>query len=189
MKYSQNNEETIINSYFQGHIGRFLDIGAYDGISLSNTYALVINGWTGVMIEGSPMVFELLKKNITQESVTIVHALIDLHERREVEFFDNTQATATMNIDNYHKWEKQTPFQSCKMITTPIDEILNEHGVEYDLVSIDIEGGSADLFLSMSLKMPNVKVWVVEHDDQQLHLDGYQLLSRNAENIILGKIL
>ncbi len=32
MKYSQNNEQTIISNYFQGKIGRFLDIGAYDGI-------------------------------------------------------------------------------------------------------------------------------------------------------------
>jgi FkbM family methyltransferase len=189
MKYSQNNEQTIISNYFQGKIGRFLDIGAYDGIALSNVYALVLDGWSGVMIEGSPMTFELLKKNITQESVTLIHALVDVEESREVTFFDNTEATATMNIGNYEKWLKATPFHECTMMTTPISEILDEHGYAYDLVSIDVEGGSADLFKWMSARMPDVRVWVVEHDGQDLQLEGYKVLDRNGENLIFGKIV
>ncbi len=169
------------------NIDDFLDIGAYDGIALSNTYALVLDGWSGVMIEGSPMTYELLKKNITQESVTLIHALVDVEESREVKFFDNTEATATMNIGNYEKWLKATPFHECTMMTTPISEILDEHGYAYDLVSIDVEGGSADLFRWMSARMPDVKVWVVEHDGQDLQLEGYQVLDRNGENLIFGR--
>lgn len=55
--YSQNNEEEIILNYFGDHVGRFLDIGAYDGVTLSNTRALALKGWRGMLIEPSPSAF------------------------------------------------------------------------------------------------------------------------------------
>jgi hypothetical protein len=50
MKYSQNNEQEIILNFFNGRIGRYLDIGAFDGVSMSNTLALVELGWQGTAI-------------------------------------------------------------------------------------------------------------------------------------------
>jgi hypothetical protein len=35
-RYSQNDEQDVILEYFNGSIGRFLDIGAFDGITLSS---------------------------------------------------------------------------------------------------------------------------------------------------------
>jgi len=55
--YSQNNEEQIILNYLGDSTGHFLDIGAFDGITFSNTYELVKRGWTGVMVEASPRTF------------------------------------------------------------------------------------------------------------------------------------
>ena len=63
MKYSQNNEEEVILNYFDGKIGTFLDVGANDGVTLSNTRALAERGWRGVLIEPSPKAFALLKEN------------------------------------------------------------------------------------------------------------------------------
>jgi hypothetical protein len=40
----------------------------------------------------------------------------------------------------------------------------------------------------MSARMPDVKVWVVEHDGQDLQLEGYQVLDRNGENLVFGRI-
>jgi len=52
--YSQNNEQEVILDFFSGTPGRFLDIGAFDGVELSNTRALAELGWTGIMVEPSP---------------------------------------------------------------------------------------------------------------------------------------
>ena len=49
--YSQNNEEEIILNFFKEKKGIFLDLGAYDGIGLSNTRALAEKGWKGVCVE------------------------------------------------------------------------------------------------------------------------------------------
>jgi hypothetical protein len=52
--YSQNNEQEIILKYFGDFKGHFLDIGAYNGVDLSNTRALLELGWTGVLVEPNP---------------------------------------------------------------------------------------------------------------------------------------
>ena len=36
--------------------GTFLDLGAYDGVDLSNTRALTELGWAGVCIEPNPVI-------------------------------------------------------------------------------------------------------------------------------------
>src|SRR5262245_12533077 len=43
--YSQNDEEGIIAGYFGGRTGTLLDIGAYDGVSFSNSRRLIESGW------------------------------------------------------------------------------------------------------------------------------------------------
>jgi len=55
--YSQNLEQNYILEYFKDRRGTFIDIGANDGLTLSNTRALVELGWRGVFVEPSPMAF------------------------------------------------------------------------------------------------------------------------------------
>ena len=50
-KYSQLGEQDIILNYFNGKQGTFLDIGANDGKTFSNSYALSLLGWKGVCVD------------------------------------------------------------------------------------------------------------------------------------------
>ena len=66
--YSQYRQDKLIHeTYFQGvKNGVFVDIGAYDGIILSNTLFFEKElGWTGLCIEPIPEVFAQLKENRT----------------------------------------------------------------------------------------------------------------------------
>lgn len=49
--YSQNDEEAIIMRYFANRTGRLLDIGAADGMTNSNSLALIERGWRAVLVE------------------------------------------------------------------------------------------------------------------------------------------
>lgn len=53
-RYSQNDEQDVILRFFNGRKGTFLDIGAFDGVTFSNTRALLELGWSGTMIEPDP---------------------------------------------------------------------------------------------------------------------------------------
>jgi len=55
--YSQFGEEGVIAEIVRRlglSRGWFADVGAVDGVDLSNTYALLLAGWRGVYVEGSP---------------------------------------------------------------------------------------------------------------------------------------
>src|SRR5688572_15752664 len=96
-RYSQNNEQDVILKYFGDYVGTFLDLGAYDGINLSNTRALVRKGWGGVMVEASPTVFERLKLNceVFNRLCLLNFAVSD--KDGVAEFYDNQNAVATMH--------------------------------------------------------------------------------------------
>jgi FkbM family methyltransferase len=61
MSYSQNSEEDVILDYFGNFKGHLLDIGANDGITLSNSREMIVRGWGGVLVEPSPTAFKKLK--------------------------------------------------------------------------------------------------------------------------------
>jgi hypothetical protein len=60
--YSQYGQDIFISGLFQGKKdGVFVDIGAYDGIIMSNTYYLERElGWTGVCVEADKEIYERL---------------------------------------------------------------------------------------------------------------------------------
>ena len=56
--HSQNGEQLIITRYFQGRErGVLLSVGENDGTTLSNSRALMLDGWHGILVEPSPAAF------------------------------------------------------------------------------------------------------------------------------------
>lgn len=72
---SQDDEDlALYEQFFQGHHnGVFAEMGALDGVTLSNTYAFeqVLN-WTGVLIEANPRLCDALHQN-RLNSKTFLH--------------------------------------------------------------------------------------------------------------------
>lgn len=60
--YSQAGQDTFVYDLF-GDTGFFVDIGAEDGITHSNTYALGLMGWDGICVEPDPASFQELHRN------------------------------------------------------------------------------------------------------------------------------
>jgi len=189
--YSQNNEEQIILKYFGSTTGRLLEIGAYDGISFSNSYQLLLNGWEGVMVEASPTVFAKLEHNLSGLQVQLLNECITLTDDDEITFYDNQGAVATTLASHVQKWQNKEKFTPITVKPLSLDRLLDQVGVRFDMVNIDVEGHSADLFYAAFDQMPDVRLWVVEHDGQveqiKSHAVGYTVLLHNGENLILAK--
>jgi len=188
VSYSQNDEERIILNYFEGVTGRLLDIGAYDGRTFSNSLALLERGWHGVLIEASPKVFTHLMTNTAHVSVDLVNACVVPDELDLVTFYDNDGAVATMNEANHERWKAKAEFKAITVMTTNVSRLLKRFGTSYDMVNIDVEGGSVDLFEALVPRMPDVRMWIVEHDGmidrcKQL-MEGWNMAYYNGENVI-----
>lgn len=81
-QYSQ--DKYIAETAFPGKTtGRFLDIGAYEGVELSNTLYFERLGWTGLCVEPIPEVFTKLKENRKCECL---EGCISADKADEVEF-------------------------------------------------------------------------------------------------------
>ena len=68
MYYGQNKEDEIINNlivskYGENFKGSILDLGANDGVTLSNSRFFVERGWHGVLVEAGNKPFEKLFAN------------------------------------------------------------------------------------------------------------------------------
>jgi len=69
-KRSYNDEEAIIADFFTNHLPLrhefCVDIGAGDGLTMSNTHFLLAGGWSGVLVEYDPKSFAQLAAVYTQ---------------------------------------------------------------------------------------------------------------------------
>lgn len=197
--YSQNNEETVILEHFKNQpSGRFLDIGAYDGKTFSNTLALAERGWSGVCVEPSISVIKaLIDIHANRPSVKIVHAAIAA-QASLLEFHDsNGDALSTFDAAHRAKWEAGygSKFFSYVMPAISPADLFKQAGSDYDFINIDVEGINMEVFNSISDEVfKKCRCVCIEHDgryaliEERLQPMGYVRLSINGENLIIGKL-
>jgi len=187
--HSQKGEEAVILKCVEKYEGpgRFLDIGAADGVTFSNTRALAEMGWTG-----SPHHFQRLREVYPEGSgVDLAFACIGL-ERRLVRFWDTPDFVSTTEEENLEKWgrDKFTPIY---VATTTPHELRLAFPGEFQVVSIDTEGTSTDLFFAFFDMDWHVWVYVVEHDGRNVEIaerareKGYETRYLDGNNIILAR--
>jgi len=191
-RFSQNDEQDHILKYFKGRTGKYLDIGAFDGRTLSNTYALLESGWEGVLVEASPTMFTAMQRILSGRNVHLCNACIVTDPViGMITFYDNDQATATISSDHVSKWEGQTPFRPITVMPVNYNALIGYYGTAFNMVSIDVEGQSAELFMRLFPLLPAVDLWVVEHDSRKVEIvdlaEGFSVLCENGENVILGR--
>ena len=194
--YSQNNEQTyILEAFAEKSDGRFLDIGAYDAKLLSNTRALYERGWSGVMVEPSPgPMKQLLAEYGNDPRITLVMAPVT-KTCEMVKIYGTDDAISTSSETALKIWKDggYEFYGSFLTQSITLDLLVYRFGVAWDFVNIDVEGGSADLFLAC-LRFPlRPKVYCVEHDHRHGELvsiaakAGYREVLRNGENCIFVK--
>lgn len=147
--------------------GYFLEIGAYDGVKLSNTYLLEKRyGWNGICIEANPYNFQKLIKN---RNSICVNACIDKKEG-EVDFIirDLFSGICSLDTDN-----KNMLIGSCKIIkmrTTTLGKLLEEYKApkEIDYLSIDVEGAEERILSQFDFNRYKFKCITIERPAQSI---------------------
>lgn len=140
--HSQWGEQGIILGFFGDHVGTFLDLGAYDGVTGSNSRGLTDRYWSGACIEASPYNFtKLVENHRLNEKVVCVNAAV-MPVPGLVRIQDTLGQIASCT-DNplINEWVQRRYWVSG---ITP-DEIVNKLGDRWDFVSIDIEGVDLDV--------------------------------------------
>lgn len=197
--YSQNNEEEVILRLFNGATtpGSFLDIGAYDGKTLSNTYRLVELGWGGVCVEPSPNVFTaLLALHANNPKISLVNSAIGLN-RELLEFYDSMgDAVSSLDLAHKAKWEAGSgvKFKKFYLLTITLEDLFTKFGTGFEFLNLDVENTNLQLFLALPLeRFHSLKVICVEHDGHIGQIVnkaapfGFKQMAQNGENLILAR--
>jgi len=204
MNYSQSNEQEIIINLFKGkRDGTFLDIGANDGVTLSNTFALANNfGWTGLLVEASPKAYERLLKNyelidrdfdFQNVAIGTREGFLEFYESGELLGNGDTSLVSSGVKSELERWKSlNIPFERMAVPMTSVAFMLSKsRHTHFDLLSLDIEGMELDVLPQIDFKALKIQVAVIEwnsKDEQKYHdimfPQGFKLVSKNMENLI-----
>lgn len=197
--YSQNNEEeAILATLGTTQVGRFLDIGAYDGKTLSNTRRLAELGWYGVLVEPAPGPFraalELYRGNTQVQLFNVAVA-----GKAGFATFRDSRGDAVSTLSEAHAdlWSSAGIQWDPYMVhtVTPRD-LFAQVGWEFDFVTLDVEGMNLEVFKAIPWDMlarHGLRLICIEHENNEeemgRHLEplGFERFYLNAENAIFRK--
>lgn len=171
MNHSQGGEEQAIRSCIPGGLdgkGYVLDIGAFDGVTFSNSRALVERGWRALLIEPSPYAFaKLLKLYEKTPRVQMVNAAIGLWEGHLVPFFEGGLYGST-DAKAPGRWESVQKFSRPYWVPTVAPaQLANQFPGAPDVISIDTEGTSFEIVKRLPPTwFSTLSCLVVEHDQR-----------------------
>ncbi len=141
--------------------GIFIEIGAYDGITHSNTAHLADAGWSGLYFEPHPFYYQKCKeRHISNEKVQVLNLAVG---SKNSEIFLTDQLTFSKVSNSGDIVAKQVVF----------DDFLRQINFrnQIDLLVVDVEGYEDEVFSGINLKTLNPKVIIIEKDCLNFFID------------------
>lgn len=174
--YSQYGQDEFIDKELFHHKegGIFVDIGAYDGKRLSNTYFFEkYRGWQGVCFEPNPRIFKYLAENrnchCINGAVSNLEGDLDFLDLEGVEalgglmakYDDRQLKRISIDFKRYNGISQNI----IKVPSFNINKVLMELNISViDYCSIDTEGGELDIVKSIDLEKFKIKVFSIENN-------------------------
>lgn len=188
--YSQNGEDILLWHLFADQpSGIFVDIGAHNGLVLSNTLSFEQQGWTGLCVEAHPV---YAKECAANRKAIVVHAAAGKEDKDGVVFYMTNMghlSTLDKSLEGYFKsaFKKHfTGFKEVKVplrtVTTMLDRCKFDH---IDFISIDVEGTELDVLQGLDLKRFKPRIILSEAMNQSLERKLIAYLT--AQNYIFAR--
>lgn len=167
--YSQFGEDKYVASLFDNTFrGVAVDVGAGNGIFLSNTYAFELAGWTCICIEPNPNFLNQLR---SYRKLVLPYAVgkgeynapfTSYKIRGTYEACSALQPSAEV-VEEFRRSGQIESEETFTVCVKPLDTLLYQVGAtRLDYLSIDVEGGEWDVLSGFSLDIWEPKVIVVE---------------------------
>lgn len=188
--------------------GYFIEVGAYDGVTLSNTYFLEQMGWCGLLIEPIPPLCE--RAAAARPRSRVVHTACSRPGSPRTAKFtvaQNVPVLSFLKADADHVNRCLREGAQLVEIEVPVvtldDVIMHERkhpapfggpwaanrGWRIDLISIDTEGAEIDVLDGINLDRYKPRVLLIENDreagsaiEPYLNRRGYRKFHRQKIN-------
>lgn len=163
--YSQAKQDQTVYELLPKQNGFFIEMGAFDGITFSNTLWLERNhNWTGLLIEANPDLCDVIDR--IQRRVWRLCGCIS--EKSSVVFIKGGalgSAADTVDVDHLNLLNSELKIVApCFKLKEILDTI---HHVHIDYFSLDVEGGEMSVLNSIKEELKSktitVDVWTIEY--------------------------
>lgn len=195
--YSQDGQDKYLDEkVFRRKInGFFIEVGANDGVTFSNTYYLEKErNWTGICVEPHPTAFEKLKKN---RKATLINACIaDADKEGEfmkIEGYGEMYSGLVSKYDEKHIYRIDRDLkayggskETIKIPCLTLNSIIKNNNLTHiDYCSIDTEGGELDILETANLQENDITVISVENNYYEKSLKDFM---KKFNYRLLGKV-
>ena len=171
--------------------GVLVEVGAFDGVTFSNSSGLLDRGWSGLLIEPVPEFAEKCKeRHVNSPNVRVVNKAISNRSGTETLFLAGALSTLSQKIFAEYKgleWSSSSITEksiSVEMIT--LNQLLENEKINhcFDLLIVDVEGFEKEVFEGFYLQKWNTRVVIIELSDFHPTLQSHK-----KEHYDIGKIL
>lgn len=193
MSYSQIQQDIKALEFYSSKTkGFFVDIGAWDGLTSSNTFLLESQyDWRGICVEANPRMEFVLEQNRPQAFREISAVYTTTGE--EVVFDIANSCEAYSGISNsLDKWKNLVDENktTIKVRTITFTDLLSKHNAPFfiEYLSLDTEGSELEILKSLDHSLYKFGLMDVEHNfvepkRQELRMfleaNGYIFLEEN----------
>jgi FkbM family methyltransferase len=189
LKLAENGQDFFVldRVSYKEH-GFFVDIGAADGITGSNTFILEkFYKWNGICVDPNPVFMQSLF-NCRDSSVSTLCVYSETGKILPFKFcVDNNQffgwnfrsglKSHLSSIDQ----EIDKSFSTINVLTISLNDLLELYNAptDIDYISLDTEGSEYSILKTFDFNKYNVKCFTVEHAFTENRQPIYDLLTRN----------
>jgi FkbM family methyltransferase len=182
---AQHGEDRWLEAFFGRKTdGFFVEVGAYDGVVLSNTFFFENVGWRGVLVEPDPAKAAQCRANRPGSQV-FECAAVASREVKEISFFavQGGEVYSTASLTDQHRQrvaEYGLPMKETRVRAMTLDEILEKAGARaVDFITIDVEEGELEVLKGFDIarwrpaavmvetnsrfRKPEIRRYFVEH--------------------------
>ena len=182
--YSQHlQDKYLYDNFFKDkkEKGVFVDIGAHDGIDISNTYFYEKElGWSGICIEPIKSRFESLKKN--RSCICIYGCISDVVGEEDfitfpeyTDMLSGIKKTFDVTVENMVNKKiaiNNHMSKTIKVKSYNINNILKENNINHiDFASIDTEGSELIILNTLNFDEFSIDYFLIENNkyDNSIH--------------------
>ncbi len=163
--YSQEGEDVLLSHIFaERPRGFYVDIGAYDPVFYSNSYALYEKGWNGIIIDPRPGTIKKFSKDRPRDKILEIGVS---SAKGELVYYRFNEETVNTFDEIIMKHNLQRGYQLIEKKSVQVDTLthildLYAKNSAIDLLSLDVEGFEFNVLKALDWSKYNPKVICVE---------------------------
>ena len=191
--HSQDGQDKFVDALLEHKTGGvFVEVGAHDGLNLSNSHFFEYQrGWTGLLVEPNPTVFQLLEVN--RPNAIREQMAVSNRDNCTVPFRQLTGYTEVLSgiISDYDPRHEQRIDQELEQHSgtsnvievpcTTLDTLLRKHNIDrIDYLSIDTEGSEINVLQGIDWARVPIAVIGVEVNYERQGRAIHELIERTG---------